>query len=65
MERSPRNPVYRFDQTPSTQADRLRREARGTPHGVRRDELIRRAQQIEGLPSLQEPLVSLDLRLFK
>lgn len=65
MQQNSLNSVFRFDQTPSTRADRLRKEALGTPHGVRRDELLRRAREIEGLPSLQESLVSVDLQLFK
>ena len=59
------NQVYRFDQNPSARAERLRKEARGTPQGVRRDELLRRAQQIEGLPPVQEPPASPDLEPFK
>jgi len=41
------NKIYRFDQTPSARMARLRKEACGTPPGVRRDELLRRAQQID------------------
>jgi hypothetical protein len=41
------NRIYRFDQTPSARIARLRKEAGGTPPGVRRDELLRRAQQID------------------
>jgi hypothetical protein len=54
--------VYRFDQTPSARVKRLRKEARGTPPGVRHDELLRRAQQIENISAAQEPLASLDLQ---
>jgi hypothetical protein len=54
--------VYRFDQTPSARVKRLRKEARGTPPGVRRDELLRRVQQIENISPAQEPLASLDLQ---
>ena len=61
MKQEPANQVYRFDQNPSVRAERLRKEARGTPHGVRRDELLRRARQIEGLPPVQVPLASPDL----
>lgn len=39
--------VYRFDQGPAAQAARLRKEARGTPPGVKRDQLLRRAADIE------------------
>ena len=60
MEQEPLNRVYRFDQNPSARAERLRKEARGTPHGVRRDDLLRRAQQIEGLPAVQVQLASPD-----
>ena len=59
------NHVFRFDQDPSTRAERLRKEARGTPTGVRRDELLRRARQIEGLSSVREPPASPDLQWFK
>jgi hypothetical protein len=52
----------RFDQTPSARVKRLRKEARGTPPGVRRDELLRRVQQIENISPAQEPLASLDLQ---
>jgi hypothetical protein len=65
MAQEPVNQVYRFDQNPSARAERLRKEARGTPPGVRRDELLRRAQQIEGLPPVQEPLASPDLESSK
>ena len=58
MAQEPVNQVYRFDQNPSARAERLRKEARGTPPGVRRDELLRRAQQIEGLPAVREPIPS-------
>ena len=61
MEQKPLNQIYRFDQNPSARAQRLRKEARGTPHGVRRDELLRRAQQVEGLPAVHEPIPSPDL----
>jgi len=61
MKQEPANQVYRFDKNPSVRAERLRKEARGTPHGVRRDELLRRARQIEGLPAVQVPLASPDL----
>jgi hypothetical protein len=57
--------VYRFDQTPSARVERLRKEAHGTPPGVRRDELLRRVQQIENILPAQEPLASLDLQPSK
>ena len=54
MEQASFNQMYRFDQSPSAQAERLRKEARGTPAGVRRDQLLRRARQIETASSVQE-----------
>ena len=59
LDQAPLNQVYRFDQTPSARAQRLRKDARGTPAGVRRDELLRRAQQIESASSVKELLASL------
>jgi hypothetical protein len=50
--------VYRFDQSPSAQAERLRKEARGTPPGVKRDQLLRRAHQIENAARVQDLLNS-------
>jgi hypothetical protein len=47
MEQDRHDKIYRFDQSPTAQAERLRKEARGTPAGVKRDELLRRALQIE------------------
>jgi hypothetical protein len=47
MERASYDQVHRFDNSPPAKAERLRKEARGTPPGVRRDELLRRALQIE------------------
>jgi hypothetical protein len=41
--------VYQFDQSPFAQAERLRKEARGTPAGVKREQLLRRARQIESM----------------
>ena len=62
MDQASLNQVYRFDQAPSARVERLRKEARGTPPGVRRDELLRRVQQIENISPAQEPLASLDLQ---
>jgi len=53
MEQEPFNQVYRFDQSPSAQAARLRKEARGTPAGVKRDQLLRRARQMESRARLE------------
>jgi hypothetical protein len=36
------------------EAERLRKEARGTPHGVKRDKLIRQARQAETAAHMQE-----------
>ena len=47
MEQEPRDKVYRFNDSPAARAERLRKEARGTPAGVKGDELLRRALQIE------------------
>jgi hypothetical protein len=61
MEQASFNQISRFNQSPSAQAERLRKEARGTPSGVRRDQLLRRARQIEvaadalASPGLQPP----------
>lgn len=41
--------VYQFDLSPFAQAERLRKEARGTPAGVKREQLLRRARQIESM----------------
>jgi len=61
MDQASLNQVYRFDETPSARAERLRKDARGTPAGVRRDELLRRAKQIESASSIREPIASLDI----
>jgi hypothetical protein len=62
MDQASLNQVYRFDQAPSARVERLRKEARGTPPGVRRDELLRRAQQIESASSVHEQLASCNLQ---
>jgi hypothetical protein len=54
MEQDSVDQIYRLDQSPSAQAARLRKEARGTPPGVRRDQLLRRARQIEIASRVQE-----------
>jgi hypothetical protein len=41
--------VDQFDQSLFAQAERLRKEARGTPAGVKREQLLRRARQIESM----------------
>jgi hypothetical protein len=62
MDQTSLNQVYRFDQAPSARVERLRKEARGMPLGVRRDELLRSAQQIESESSIHERLASLDFQ---
>jgi hypothetical protein len=47
MERRRFNQVDPLDENLSEQAERLRKEARGTPPGIERDKLLRRARQIE------------------
>jgi hypothetical protein len=54
MEQDSVDQIYRLDLSPSAQAVRLRKEARGTPPGVRRDQLLRRARQIEIASRVQE-----------
>lgn len=54
MEHESLSRVYRFDQSPPAQAERLRKEARGTPPGVKRDQLLRRARQIETAARVQD-----------
>jgi hypothetical protein len=58
MERASYDPVHRFDNSPPAKAERLRKEARGTPPGVRRDELLRRALQIDTAFQVEEWLKS-------
>ena len=45
--------VYSFDQSPSAEAERLRKEARGTPAGVKCDQLLHRARQMESKARMQ------------
>jgi len=47
-----------LDQRLTEEAERLRKEARGTPPGVARDKLIRRARQAETASHMQEWLAS-------
>jgi hypothetical protein len=47
-----------LDQRLTEQAERLRKEARGTPPGVMRDQLIRQARQAETASHMQEWLSS-------
>jgi hypothetical protein len=43
-------------------AKQLRKEAQGTPHGVKRDDLIRRARQLETASHIEEWLSSSGLQ---
>jgi hypothetical protein len=47
-----------IEQRMAEQAKRLRHEAQGTPPGVKRDDLIRRARQIETASHIKEWLSS-------
>ena len=47
-----------LDQRLEEQAKRLRKEAQGTPHGVEREKLIRRAREAETAAHIQEWLSS-------
>ena len=59
MEQASLNQIYRFDHNPSAQAEWLRKEARGTPLGVRRDQLLRIARQIEAsIPGSEIRIIS-------
>jgi len=63
MQRRSFKEIAPLDQRLTEQAERLRKEARGTPPGVKRDGLIRQARQAEtasqmqwlSSPSLQPP----------
>jgi hypothetical protein len=62
MERPRFNQIDPLDENLSEQAERLRKEARGTPPGVARDKLLRKARQIETASHVREWLVSPGLR---
>jgi hypothetical protein len=62
MERRRFNQVDPLDENLSEQAERLRKEARGTPPGIERDKLLRRARQIETASHVREWLASPGLR---
>lgn len=47
-----------LDQRLSQEAERLRKEAKGTPPGFDREKLIRRARQMETAAHMQEWLTS-------
>jgi hypothetical protein len=48
-----------------TEAERLRKEARGTPHGIQREMLIRKARQAETASHMQQWLTSAGLQAPK
>jgi broad specificity phosphatase PhoE len=58
MERRSFKPSAPLDQRFEEQAKRLRKEAKGTPPGVKRDKLIRLARQTETAAHIQEWLSS-------
>jgi hypothetical protein len=60
MKSQPRsfNQVDPLDQRLAEEAQRLRKEARGTPPGVERERLIRRARQAEAASHINEWLNS-------
>ena len=62
MYRRPIQHDVRLDQRLAEQAKRLRHEARGTPPGIERERLIRRARQAETAAHMQEWLSSPGLR---
>ena len=62
MERRRFNRMDPLDENLSEQAERLRKEARGTPPGIERDKLLRRARQIETAAHVREWIASPGLR---
>ncbi|MVT64629.1 hypothetical protein GPL21_05805 [Bradyrhizobium pachyrhizi] len=50
-----------LDKNACTEAERLRKEARGTPPGVERDRLIRQARQAEAACRVTQWLASREL----
>ena len=52
-----------LDQRLTEQAESLRKEAQGTPPGVQRDKLVRRARQLETASHMQDWLSSPGLRV--
>lgn len=65
MQRRQFTPVVALDESLEVTAERLRREARGTPPGVERDKLLRRARQAETAAHIQQWLTSAGLRAPK
>jgi hypothetical protein len=62
MERRRLKQTTPLDQRLEEQAERLRKEAKGTPPGVEREKLIRRARQAETAAHIQEWLTSSGLQ---
>jgi hypothetical protein len=62
MERHSLKQTTPLDQRLEEQAKRLRKEAQGTPPGVEREKLIRRARQAETAAHIQEWLTSSGLQ---
>ena len=62
MERRRFTHITSLDQRLETEAQRLRKEARGTPPGIERDQLIRKARQAETAAHMSEWLTSHGLR---
>ena len=62
MQRRQFNEQAPLDQRLEEHAKRLREEARGTPPGIKRDDLIRRARQAETAAHAHEWLMSPRLR---
>ena len=62
QERQRFKPVDPLDNRLSEEAERLRKEARGTPPGVERDRLVRRARLAETTSHMSEWLSSKGLQ---
>ena len=62
QERQRFKPIDPLDNHLSEEAERLRKEARGTPPGVERDRLIRRARRAETASHMSEWLSSQGLQ---
>jgi hypothetical protein len=62
MERRRFKQLAPLDQRLTEEAERLRKEARGTPPGFERERLIRRARRVETTAHMQEWLTSPGLR---
>jgi predicted trehalose synthase len=65
MQRRQFTQAVTLDERLEETAERLRREARGTPPGVERDKLLRRAGQAESAAHIQQWLTSAGLRAPK